>query len=357
MSKLSPRAKKWLITAACAVAVIAVAFAASTFFLKDNKPNYVLPEEASQISDIEEPEIITEPVSEDAITLLFCGLDDSAGLTDVISVISFDVKAGKINVLQIPRDTYIGDGYKTGKINQVYFAHKRDDEPIRGLIKVLDEQMSLSIDYYMVMTLKNFRDIIDSMGGVDVDIPQRIEFLPDKIIEEGAQHLNGEQAEWFVRYRAGYRLGDIGRINAQKLMVDALVQKVHDLGRREMLKLASKNFRNITTDLPLSKALSLASEAFAMRQGDIQSFVIEGRGKTHMGYDVYEVYKPELTELLNTYFRPYSRQVEYIAMAQIPPPKPPESKAEAEAEGEELSDGDEIIIYEGKEQEENFPID
>ena len=329
MSKLSPNAKKWLVIGII-ISAIVIPLTVWGITSYRQKPQGERHEASLSEPYEEEPEIITEPVSEDAITILFCGLDDSAGLTDVISLISFDVKADKINVLQIPRDTYIGDNYNTGKINQVYFAHHNDEEPIMGLINVLNEQMSLEIDYYIVITLQNFRSIINSIGGVTVNIPNRIEFLPGKVIEAGEQHLTGEQAEWFVRYRAGYRLGDIGRINAQELMINALIQKVHDLGRREMLKLAAKNFKNITTNLSINKSLSLANEAFLIKNDNIQSFLLEGTGKTHKGYAVYEVHKTAITELLNLHFRPYSQRKEYISFAQIPPPPPPSSTTEDE---------------------------
>lgn len=278
----------------------------------------------------EEPfpsEIEVEPLSEDAVNILFCGIDDAAGLTDVIIVASFDVKNSTINVLQIPRDTYIGDDYRTGKINQVYFAHRQEDEPVRGLINVIGEKMSLPIDHYVLITLQGFREIIDAIGGITVDIPQRIEFLPDKIIEPGIQHLNGEQAEWFVRYRAGYKEGDIGRINAQQLMIDALIQEMHDEGRMKMLQLASQNYSKVTTDLSLMRALSLASAAFQVDNADINVFTLEGYGKMHKGFAVYEADSPKLTDLLNLHFRPYGEKINHIAMPKVPatiPEVPPE---------------------------------
>lgn len=271
------------------------------------------PQEEATPSEIE-----VEPLEEDVVNILLCGVDDAAGLTDVIIVASFDVKNSTINVLQIPRDTYIGEEYRTGKINQIYFAHRQEDEPIRGLINVIGEKMSLPIDHYVLVTLQGFREIVDAMGGITVDIPQRIEFLPDKIIEPGIQHLNGEQAEWFVRYRAGYKEGDIGRINAQQLMIDALIQAVHDEGRMKMLQLASQNYSKVTTDLSLVRALSLASAAFQVEKENVNVFTLEGYGKMYNGFAVYEADSQKLTDLLNLYFRPYGGKVNRIAMPKVP---------------------------------------
>lgn len=277
-------------------------------------------------------EIQVDPVEEDAVNVLICGLDDSAGLTDVIMVASFDVKSGKLNILQIPRDTYIGDGYKTGKINQVYFMHRQEDEPARALANVIEQQMALPINHYLVVTLSGFRDLIDAMGGVSVDIQQRIEFLPDKVIEPGKQHLNGERAEWFVRYRAGYKDGDIGRVNAQKIMIDALFQALHDKGRSEMLRLSMQNFSKVETDMTLTKALSFASEAFQLEKTNINVFTLEGYGKMHNGFAVYEADRQKLIDLLNLHFRPYGEKVNWLGIPSVPQTQPSSSASSAPEE-------------------------
>ncbi len=357
MSRLSPTSKRWILAGGiAALAVVPLLAWGIAVGLRDREPPPSEESSPSSSSDVskEESQIELEPVSDDALNILVCGLDDAAGLTDVIVVVNFDVRAGKINALQIPRDTYIGDNYKTGKINQVYFTHRNDDEPIRGLIGVIEEQLRLPIDHYVTITLQGFRDMVDALGGVEIDVPQRIEFLPGKVIEPGKQHLNGEQAEWFVRYRAGYPTGDIGRINAQKLMIDALVQAVRDKGRTKMLLLATQNFDKITTDLPLTRALSLANEAFSVENQNIQIFTVEGSGKMHNGFAVYEANRAQLTELLNTYFRPYGQAVDYLPIPSVPAPPPYQEETETPPNPDGLVEEPESS-EEGELKE--FPID
>lgn len=320
---LSPKAKLSIIIGAVfSVVVIPLAVWGISALGQKRQPAQNGSEQQNTAEAEPEPEIETEPLEEDVMNLLFCGLDDAAGLTDVIMVVSFDIKAGKVNVLQIPRDTYIGDFYKTGKINQVYFSHRGEKEPVLGLAEVISDQFRLPIDGYCVITLKGFRDIIDALGGVTIDIPQRIEFLPGKVIEAGKQHLNGERAEWFVRYRAGYASGDIGRVNAQRLMLDALVKTVKDKGRSGMLLLATQNFGKVATNIPLTKALSLANEGMKLQSGSIQVFTLEGIGKMHNGFAVYEVDRARLAKLLNLHFRPYGEKLEWLPTARVPAEAP-----------------------------------
>jgi len=367
VSTLSPKAKILIAVGAVLVAVLIPIFVWSIVKGKAEPPSQSSLPQPSESSTQQEIELT--PVSEDAVNVLVCGLDDAAGLTDVIMVVSYDVKNGRVNILQIPRDTYVGDEYKTGKINQVYFTHRNEKEPIRGLIQVINQQMSLPIDHYVTITLAAFRDIVDSIGGVTLDVPQRIEFLPDKIIEKGKQHLTGEQAEWFVRYRAGYPTGDIGRVNAQKLMLDALMQAVRDKGRAGMLLLASQNYNKITTDLPLMDALSLANEGFQVEKEKIQVYTLEGTGKMYNGYAVYEADRDKLAELLNLHFRPYSEQVSSISIAQVPayvspyvppvsssqPVQPEQSEPEWEETPSRSSQTDNQ--FDAGESIGNFPID
>ena len=344
MSKLSTKIKILIAVCALSIAVLIPIIVWSITRGNAPQPSSSVPQEESNSKS----ELEFEPVSEDSINVLVCGLDDAAGLTDVIMVVNFDVKSGKVNILQIPRDTYVGENYKTGKINQVYATHENEKEPIQGLIKVINEQMSLPIDHYATITLSAFRDIVDALGGVTIEIPQRMNYLPGKVLEKGQQHLDGEKAEWFVRFRSGYASGDIGRVNARELIIKALIQAVRDKGRAGMVMLATQNFTKIKTDIPLMQALSLANEAFKVKNEDIQLFTLEGIGKMYNGYAVYEAQKDKLIELLNQYFRPYSEQVNDISIAQVPAYVPPynpseessqseetDSSAESEAEGEQ----------------------
>ena len=238
-----------------------------------------------------------EPESE-PFDLLVCGVDNSKRLTDVIIVARVDMQNNCINMLQIPRDTYIGEGYATGKINAVYSA-----DGIDGLRGMIAERFSVEAEHYVTVTLEAFREIVDDLGGVQLDVPQRIVFTKDKIIEKGQQTLDGERAEWFVRYRAGYALADIGRMGAQELFLRALALAASRKSGAELALIAGKRLSEIDTDLTLAEILRLVSE-FSGGRGtpEITSHIVPGEGRMVGGYAVYMPYEEQTAEMIAEIF-------------------------------------------------------
>ena len=238
-----------------------------------------------------------EPESE-PFDLLVCGVDNSKRLTDVIIVARVDMQNNCINMLQIPRDTYIGEGYATGKINAVY-----SEDGIDGLREMIAERFSVEAEHYVTVTLDAFREIVDDLGGVQLDVPQRIVFTKDKIIEKGQQTLDGERAEWFVRYRAGYALADIGRMGAQELFLRALALAASRKSGAELALIAGKRLSEIDTDLTLAEILRLVSEfSGGLGTPEITSHIVPGEGRMVGGYAVYMPYEEQTAEMIAEIF-------------------------------------------------------
>lgn len=276
------------------------------------------------------------PLEEESITLLFCGLDETELLTDVIILARYDVTNQRLTALHIPRDSFIGEGYITGKINSVYGHPRFHESGVEELKALLEEQLALTIDYTATVTLEGVRSIVDAFGGVEVDIPQRIEFLPGKVIEPGLQTLNGEQAEWFLRYRKGYPMGDLGRIDAQELFLKAALDMVREKGRMETLSILSENFHHGKTDLPLGKAVSLGNALFSADGLTADMYVFQGRGATYKTYSVFEIDKEAAAELLNAHFRPTGQRVgaEALGIPSVPVTAPPAAPTPTPSAGE-----------------------
>lgn len=244
-------------------------------------------------------------------TFLLCGLDLSEKLTDVIMVVNLDTEKNEVNVLQIPRDTYIGmERFDTGKINAVYGTKQSGTTPIGRLIKEINRDFKLPIDHYATVNIPGLRNIVDSMGGVTVDIPQDIYFLPGQTLKKGVQTLNGEKAEWFVRYRKGYNNADIGRMHAQSLFLTACAEKALKMSKTQMLSFATQNMNNITTDLTLAKVIGYYGSVSNMTIDNIHFYTLEGTGVMYKGYAVYCLDKEKTAALLNEHFRPAGSTVD-----------------------------------------------
>ncbi len=192
--------------------------------------------------------------------LLFLGCDRSANLTDSIMLLSLDEATGNLGVLQIPRDTYANytdRDYK--KLNGAY--------SLMGLSRVkqfLSDALGLPIDYAIAVDLDSVASLVDAIGGVDICIEQDMSYTDESqnltiAFRAGEQHLNGAQAEQFLRFRSGYANADLGRMDAQKQFLQAFMQKCTQVKPTVLLQAVGKLFPRMQTDLPLPTAIGLVN--------------------------------------------------------------------------------------------------
>ena len=241
------------------------------------------------------------------VGFLICGTDEAGLLTDVIFYVMMDTKTQSINILQIPRDSYIGEEYKSGKINAVYGAYKNHKEGISALKDVIEEQFILPIDYTAVVSLSAFREAIDDLGGVEMEIEQQIDFMENKVLYQGVQTLTGEQCEWLVRYRKGYATGDIGRMDVQKDFLTALFHTIKSKGKLDILSVIKNNFSKVITDISVSELMKYAKDVFSnITEEDIALYTLKGEGVLNNGHWVYNLDKENVSQILNDNFRPYT---------------------------------------------------
>ena len=267
---------------------------------------------ALEDGEIDEDEI--EPLEEDKISVLCCGVDNTQELTDVIMYAVFDTKDKSVDILRIPRDTFVGSDFPTGKINSIYGHPYEGMSGIETLKKYLEDNWKLNIDYYATINLESVREIVDDMGGVTMNIEQEIDYLPGKVLYPGEQTLTGEQAEWIIRYRAG----DLGRIDAQTQFLMACIDRVHELGRLQCIPILMKHYDDVETDMPMDKMISVASALFELDTNDMEMHVVPGQGTMYYSYAVYAVDKPELLEMLNENFFNDGDEMEMEDLSGIP---------------------------------------
>lgn len=159
---------------------------------------------------------------------LLVGLDEAAENTDVLMLVDSDPMRSSIRVLQIPRDTYLRSGYAQNKINQIYAARRAlgdsAGEALGHLTALVGDALGIALDGAVGVTLRSFRQTVDLVGGVDVtfDADYRYTDPTDGAtldFPRGTHHLDGAAAEHFVRYRKGYAMGDLSRMDAQKIFM------------------------------------------------------------------------------------------------------------------------------------------
>jgi len=186
------------------------------------------------------------------------GTDKSGLRSDVIMIFSFSQKEKTINSVSIPRDTRVKLYGRYQKINAA-LAIGEEEETISAVRDVT----GIPIHEYVKVNFKAVEDVVDAVGGVKFNVPQRMKYkdpYQDLVIdlEEGEQVLNGNQALQLLRFRQ-YPMGDLQRIQVQQDFIRAAFEQ--KLKFRYVMK-AGKIFKavedNITTSLTASDVAKLA---------------------------------------------------------------------------------------------------
>lgn len=256
-------------------------------------------------------------IKDKVTTFLIVGIADdenereSTRLTDTIMLATIDFPNKRASVLQIPRDTYVGDTTPTGKINAIYNrTEKWEYHGLDGLTRMIHEMFQINIDHYVTLKMDGFENIIDSIGGVPMNVPVDME-LNGTMVRAGQQTLNGEQAIAVVRTRNVYQNGDLGRIETQRAFLSAFASKCLSLSSSEMIKLIPKCFGSVNTDLTAMDAIEYYKAVNGMEMSNITMMSVPGVGANNGDQSVFSVYPRQTAEILNQHFRPYSNPVPF----------------------------------------------
>lgn len=277
-------------------------------------PNsYALISGADQIDD--KRDFTNDQIIEGQFTVLVLGFDESRELSDVIMLFLFDINNKSLNILQIPRDSFVPDYTtdETCKINSVYTSGDQSLSPIQRTVNVVRETFGIPIDRYVTTGCADIVDIVDSIGGIPINLPEDVFYSYDKILYAGEQVLNGEQAELMVRARKGYDEGDIGRVKAQRIFMAACMKKALDMGTIELTSFLKKVYdkKLIATDMTLGELSILADFGTLIDMDEVTVQLVPGEGTDYGSYSVWSIHKSATVDMLNKYFRPYQVDLRY----------------------------------------------
>ena len=238
----------------------------------------------AEIGDEVIDESYVEPVDKATgkANVLILGVDKDGLRTDTIIVASYDLDANQINMLSIPRDTrmYIGGRYQ--KINAAHSLTQNGKiKGPQGSIEAVTRLTGIPINYYVEFSTSAFRNTIDALGGVDLYVPQRMKYsdpAQDLYIDlqEGYQHLDGDKAEQFVRFRK-YPRGDIQRVEAQQSFVKALIEQKLNAGILTKIPDLFKTLQNdIDTNLTIMDAMKYLPNLKELSAENIHMYQLPG---------------------------------------------------------------------------------
>lgn len=274
----------------------------------------------SDLDDSMDDGLDLDQIIEGQYTILFLGMDEDGTRSDVSWIFQFDLLAGTMNVLQIPRDSYMPDyaAYSTGKFNSIYNTGQQTGvTPIQRVVNAIEDNFCINVDCYVKLNCTDIANIVDSIDGIPITLPEQIIYEADKILPQGEQVLDGQQSEWFIRFRHGYDEGDIGRVKAQRIFLAAAMEKMLNMSQTELLSAMQRIYKNqwIATDLSLEQISMIADFAASRLTMDkVNVFMLPGEGAEYYppGYamqSVYSIHKNAAVNLLNAHFRPYQNEI------------------------------------------------
>jgi LCP family protein required for cell wall assembly len=208
------------------------------------------------------------------VNILILGTDrrdkeERAARTDTMMVASLDPVARRVLILSIPRDLWVFiPGYGEGRINTAHFYGELNGAQGPTLAKeTVEANLGIPIDYYVLLDFEGFKEIVDTLGGVTIDVeaPIRDDMFPDAsygyktiYIPAGRQEMDGEMLLQYVRTRHGG--DDFERMRRQQQALWALAQRALSLNLLPRLPaLINTALDAISTDIQPLEILALAN--------------------------------------------------------------------------------------------------
>lgn len=246
------------------------------------------------------------------------GVDEEGYRTDLILFCRYNMADNSINVLQIPRDTKVENNRRDKKINSAYGSPEKE----QALFDEVESVIGIRPEKSVIVSFNAFREIIDAIGGVEIDVPIRM-YYHDPFqnlninLYPGKQLLDGKHAEMFMRFRqnddgSGYPNGDIDRVAAQKGFYQAAADKLLSGGTiLKAPKIIGILTQNVKTDFTVSEMVNYIGRLpqFSMDKIKIHTLPGEG-GYADDGVSYFFFDKEETTALIKEHFTPQEGVVE-----------------------------------------------
>lgn len=201
--------------------------------------------------------------------------DPKRGRSDSLHILAVNTKTGKGTLVGIPRDSWVPiPGHGTSKINDS-LAFGGPDLTV-ATVKALT---GIPIEYWALVDFSRFRELVDALGGVEVDVPYAMnDHDSGAHFHSGRIKMNGTEALAFARNRHGAINGDFGRsANQGRLLLAALAKfrrTASDPLRLAKYLVAFKEL--VSSNVGAGELIDLARAGAKLDPGDIRNVVVPG---------------------------------------------------------------------------------
>ncbi len=236
----------------------------------------------------------------ETFTVLLLGVDEwegDVGRSDTMLFVSVNGEDNTAKMLSIPRDTRVeitGKGTKD-KINHAYAFGG-----VKMAAETVENFLDVPVDFYVEMNMEGLKEIVDAVGGVEVQNDFAFSYDGDDFAE-GRITLSGSEALNYVRMRKEDPNGDFGRQARQRQVMEGILDKGNDpaiiLNFTDVMQAVGDN---VQTNLSIGEMLAIQKN-YASAYGHIETVTIEGTGTRIGGIYYYVVDDEEVSRVSNEF--------------------------------------------------------
>lgn len=206
------------------------------------------------------------------------GSINTASRSDVNILTSVNMKDKKVLLTTIPRDTYLP--IALGGQNQYDKLTHAGIYGVESSMKTIEYALKTPVEYYFKINFTSFIDIVDVIGGIDIDNEYEFTAWNGVHFPAGKLHLNGDQALSYVRERKSLSEGDIGRGKHQQQVMMAIADEIaspKNLFRYpKIIRMLKKS---IATNIPTRVLFNTAFEYGKSSKFEVEREYVEGYGQ------------------------------------------------------------------------------
>ncbi|KJS82654.1 MAG: hypothetical protein JM58_14365 [Peptococcaceae bacterium BICA1-8] len=262
-------------------------------FESENIPILITPNTYAEIkNDEEEPDLTYfEEEQLKSFNVLILGIDDwdnEISRTDLMMLININTKNKQVNIISIPRDTGVeipSVGYtKINHAHSIGEAKGGNEGGTELSLQTTSDLFQTKIHYYLKVNIEGFKNFVDSIGGIDLELTQPVKLSFIKVtLPAEKQNIDGNLAFELVRERYSLPDGDFGRQKHHYLVLKELVYKL--LSSEYLIRLPEliKTARNdvVDTNFKDRELISLAWLFKGLAKESINYVQIPGRSEYH----------------------------------------------------------------------------
>ena len=225
--------------------------------------------EESILKENKDLNLTSNKTLKEPFTILLLGVDSTEDTMeaassfngDTLMMVTFNPHTLNATVFSIPRDLYVPIACKKGNKAKI---NSSSAGGVSCVINTIKDLTGIDIDYYAKINFKGVVDLVEALGGIDVEVTYKFceqdsnrDFSNMICLDKGMKHLNGEETLAYARHRHSLPGGDLQRIQNQQLIVEAMVRKLISLNTLTDFKdILSSVSKNVETNLSREQILS-----------------------------------------------------------------------------------------------------